>query len=254
MRICCCVKRVPAPGARINVTADGQAVDVAHLGFAVSPHEECGVEAAVQLTEAHGGEVTVLTLGAPEAAEQLRYAASVGAHRGALVPTDGSPWDPQRSARALASAIGALEEADGPFDLLIFGNESADSGGFQVGIRVAVALGRPMVGGIKGIEIDGPTVRARRETDAGFEVYELPMPAAVGVKEGINLPRYPTMRGRLASKRLEVAELAGGALPGGQAMRRLHRPAEAASETVILGTGPGAAPSVVDVLADLGVL
>ena len=254
MRICCCVKRVPAPGARINVTADGQAVDTAHLGFTTSPHEECGVEEAVQLTEAHGGEVTVLTLGPPEAAEQLRYAASVGAHHGVLVPTDGSPWDPQRTAAALTAAISALEADGGPFDLLIFGNESADSGGFQVGVRVAFALGRPIVGGIKGIEIDGDTVRARRETGEGFEVYEMAMPAAVGVKEGINLPRYPTMRGRLASKRLEVVELALDAPAGGQSMRRLHRPADVVSETVILGEGPAAAPAAVDVLAELGVL
>ena len=254
MRICCCVKRVPAPGARINVTDDGQAVDTAHLGFTTSPHEECGVEEAVQLTEAHGGEVTVLTLGPPEAAEQVRYAASVGAHHGVLVPTDGSPWDPQRTAAALTAAISALEAGGGPFDLLIFGNESADSGGFQVGVRVAFALGRPIVGGIKGIEIDGATVRARRETGEGFEVYEMAMPAAVGVKEGINLPRYPTMRGRLASKRLEVVELALDAPAGGQSMRRLHRPADVVSETVILGEGPSAAPAAVDVLAELGVL
>ncbi len=254
MRILCCVKRVPAPGARINVTADGSAVDTAHLGFTTSPHEECGVEEAVRLTESHGGEVTVLTLGPPDAAEQLRYAASVGAHHGVLIPSDGASWDPQRTAIALTAAIRSLEDSGGTFDLLIFGNESADSGGFQVGIRVAVALGRPIVGGIKGIEIDGTMVRARRQTDAGFEVYEMSMPAAVGVKEGINLPRYPTMRGRLASKRLEVAELAVEAPHGGQSMRRLHRPADVVSETVILGDGPAAAPAVVDVLADLGVL
>ena len=254
MRILCCVKRVPAPGARINVTGDGLAVDAAHLGFTTSPHEECGVEEAVQLVERHGGEVTVLTLGPPEAAEQLRYAASVGAQRGVLVGTDGSPWDPQRTAAALGAAIRVLEEADGAFDLMIFGNESADSGGFQVGVRVAYALGRPIVGGIKGIEIDGTTVRARRETDGGFEVYELPMPAAVGVKEGINLPRYPTMRGRLVSKKMEITELALDTEPGGQSLRRLHRPREVVAETAILGTGPDAAPAVVDVLEQLGVL
>ena len=258
MRILCCVKRVAAPGAKINVTDDGLAVDATHLGFAISPHEECGVEEAVQLTERHGGEVTVLALGPPEAAEQLRYAASVGAHHGVLVATDGSAWDPQRTAAALTEAIRSLEEADGPFDLLVFGNESADSGGFQVGVRVAYALGRPIVNGIKGIEVDieadDRVVRARREIDGGFEVYELPMPAAVGVKEGINLPRYPTMRGRLASKKLEIAEQAADAEPGGQSLVRLHRPRETVTETMILGTGPDAAPAVVDVLADLGVL
>ena len=254
MRILCCVKRVPAPGAKINVTADGLAVDAVHLGFTTSPHEECGVEEAVQIAERQSGEVTVLTLGPPEAAEQLRYAASVGAHHGVLVATDGSAWDPQRTARALTAAVESLEEADGVFDLIIFGNESADSGGFQVGVRVAHALGRPIVNGIKGIEIDGSTVRARREIDGGFEVYELPLPAVLGVKEGINLPRYPTMRGRLASKKLAVNTLEIDAEAGDQAMVRLHRPAETVSQTVILGHGPEAAPAVVDVLEELGVL
>ena len=254
MRILCCVKRVPAPGARINVTADGLAVDAAHLGFTTSPHEECGVEEAVQIAERTGGEVTVLTLGPVEAAEQLRYAASVGAHHGVLVQTDGAAWDPQRTARALTSAIEALEESGGPFDLILFGNESADSGGFQVGVRVCYSLGRPIVNGIKGIEIDGSTLRARREIDGGFEVYELTMPAALGVKEGINLPRYPTMRGRLASKKLAITTLEIDAEAGGQALVRLHRPAETLSQTTILGHGPEAAPAVVDVLEELGVV
>ncbi len=254
MRILCCVKRVPAPGARINVTADGQAVDAAHLGFTTSPHEECGVEEAVQIAERTGGEVTVLTLGPAEAAEQLRYAASVGAHHGVLIQTDGAAWDPQRTARALTAAIEALEESGGHFDLILFGNESADSGGFQVGVRVSHSLGRPIVNGIKGIEIDGSTLRARREIDGGFEVYELAMPAALGVKEGINLPRYPTMRGRLASKKLAITTMEIDAEVGGQALVRLHRPAETLSQTTILGHGPEAAPAVVDVLEELGVL
>ena len=254
MRILCCVKRVPAPGAKINVTTDGLAVDAAHLGFTTSPHEECGVEEAVQIAEREGGEVTVLTLGPAESAEQLRYAASVGAHHGVLVETAGAAWDPQRTARALTAAIELLEADGGLFDLILFGNESADSGGFQVGVRVSYALGRPIVNGVKGIDIDGSTVRARREIEGGFEVYELALPAALGVKEGISLPRYPTMRGRLASKRLAITTLEIDAAEGGQAMVRLHRPAETVSQTVILGHGPEAAPAVVDVLEELGVL
>jgi electron transfer flavoprotein beta subunit len=254
VRILVCVKRVPAPGARINLTANEQAIDTAHLGFTTSPHEECAVEAAVQLVEAHGGAATVLTVGPPEAEEQLRYAVSVGMSAAALVETDGADLDPQRTARAITAAVTRLETADGPFDLLLFGNESADSGGFQVGIRVAHALGRPMVNGIKGIEGTDGTVRVRRDTDTGSETYELSLPAAVGVKEGINLPRYPTMKGRLASKRVEVSRLDIDAESGGQQMVRLQRPVERASSTVILGHGADAAPAVVDLLDELGVL
>jgi len=167
MRILVCVKRVPAPGARINVTADGLAVDSAQLGFTTSPHEECAVEEAVQLVEEHGGEVTVMTLGPAAAEEQLRYAASVGAHHFVLIPISEVDWDPQRTASALAGAIADVESADGAFDLVLFGNESADAGGFQVGVRVAYALGRPVVSGIKGIDIAGGLASARREIDGG---------------------------------------------------------------------------------------
>ena len=254
MRVLVCVKRVPAPGAKINITADGQAVDTAYLAFTTSPHEECAVEAAVQLVEAHGGEATVLTLGPGEAEEQLRYAASVGVAKCVLLPIDTADWDPQRTAAAITAAISAHEAVDGPFDLVLFGNESADSGNFQVGVRVAHALGRPMVNGVKGIEIDGGTARAKREADAGVEVYALPLPAVLGVKEGINLPRYPTMKGRLNAKKVAVDAVAPEAEPGGQRMVTLVQAAEQASQTVVLGHGPDAAPAVVDLLEELGIL
>ena len=254
MRLLVCVKRVPAPGARINITDDEQDVDAAHLGFTTSPHEECALEEAVQIVEEHGGEVTVLTLGHAEAEEQLRYAASVGAHHFVLLPVTEVDWDPQRTANALVKAIEDLEENVEPFDLVLFGNESADSGGFQVGVRVAHALDRPMVNGIKGIEIAENKVTARREIDGGFEVYAIPTPAVLGVKEGINLPRYPTMKGRLASKKAEIEINEPTAEEGGQTRIRLHRPEEKVSETVILGNGPEAAPAVVDLLQELGVL
>ena len=249
-----CVKRVPAPGSKINVTADGQAVDAANLGFTMSPHEECAVEAAAQLIEQHGGEATVLTLGVPEAVEQVRYAVSVGVQRAVLLATGEGEWDPQRTAQAITAAIADLEAADGAFDLILFGNDSADSGGFQVGIRVAHALGRPMVNGAKGLSIGDGIANVEREADAGRETYELPLPAVVGVKEGINLPRYPTMKGRLASKKVEVAEVAATGEIGGLAKLALRQPPERRSETIVLGTGPDAAAAVVDVLEEIGVL
>lgn len=254
MRILVCVKRVPAPGTKIKITNDGLAVDATHLAFTTSPHEECALEGAVQIIEEHGGEVTLLIVGPEEAEEQLRYAASVGAHSAVLIPTDGAAWDPQRTARVIIEAVGRLESDDGPFDLVMFGNDSADSGGFQVGVRVAHALGRPMVNGIKGVDIDGDSVTLHRQVDSGSEVYVVPLPAVVGVREGLNLPRYPTMRGRLASKKVEILRMEIDAPAGGQTLVRLHRPLESASNTIVLGNGPEAAPAVVDILDELGLL
>jgi electron transfer flavoprotein beta subunit len=254
VRVLVCIKRVPAPGARINVTPDGRAVDTAHLGFTMSPHEECAVEEAVRIAQRAGGAATVLTVGPAEAEEQLRYAVSLGVEQAALVETDGSDWDPQRTAAAIVEAVRALEAEGGVFDLILFGNESADAGGYQVGVRVAFALGRPMVNGVKGIDLDGGVARLRRPYEGGFEVFEPPLPAVVGVKEGINLPRYPTLKGRLASKKVELRRIPATAGPGGQRMVRFLPPRELVTETVILGRGPAAAPRVVDVIRELGLL
>lgn len=261
MRVLVCVKRVPAPGAKINITDDGQQVDATNLGHTMSPHEECALELAVQLVEAHGGESHVLTLGESAADEQCRWAASIGINKATLVDVGAQDWDPQRTARAITESVRSIEAEDGLFDVMIFGNESADSGGFQVGVRVSKALGRPMVNAIKGVEIVGAddgavgeatVLQAQRETDAGVEVYQLPMPCAIGVKEGITWPRYPTMRGRLASKKLAVGQSSSDAAPGGQSKVRLTRPEEKVSETVILGEGAAAAPAVVSLLKELG--
>jgi electron transfer flavoprotein beta subunit len=249
MRILVCVKRVPAPGARIVLTEDQRAVDTNMLSFAVSPHEECAVEEAVRLAEADDGTVTVLTLGPTEAEEQLRAALAVGAHEAVLVPTDGSDWDPISTATAIAGAI-EERESESRFDLILFGNESADSGGYQVGVRVAHALGRPMVSGIKGIDVENSSVRLRRETNAGSEIYQLPLPAVVAVKEGINLPRYPTLKGRLNAKKVEVQRVDKDPVGSGQAMVRLVTPVQEVSETTILRD----AAAVVDVLEELQVV
>lgn len=254
MRVLVCIKRVPAPGAKIVIAPDGRSLDTAHLGFTMSPHEECAVEEAVQIVEREGGHSTVLTLGPPQAEDQLRYALSLGVDAAVLLPTDGTDWDPQRTASSIASAIIELEERDGVFDLILFGNESADSGGFQVGIRVARALGRPVVNGSKGIEFSAGIAVVRRPFDGGFEEYRLPLPAVVGVKEGINLPRYPTLKGRLASKKAEVESMTPSGEPGGLTLIDFRPPREQVTETVILGHGPAAAPKVVEILTEIGVL
>lgn len=249
MRVLVCIKRVPAPGAKIVLTEDDRSIDANLLSFTISPHEECAVEAAVQLAEASDGSVTVLTLGPPEAEDQLRSSLAAGANEAVLIPTDDEDWDPMSTSSAIAAAIGELEAGD-PFDLILFGNESADAGGYQVGIRVAHSLARPVVSGIKGIDVDEGGVRLRRDTPAGSEVYCLPLPAVVAVKEGINLPRYPTLKGRLNAKKVEVQRIEEPRSGSGQQMVRLVTPVQEVSKTTILDN----AGAVVDVLEELQVV
>jgi len=127
VNILCCVKRVPMTGGTIVLTADEQAIQTQHLGFTISPHEECGVEQAVRLIEADGGESVVLALGPAEAEEQLRDAMALGIDRAILLQSD-SDLDGAATADAIVEAIEAERAAGTEFDLIFFGNESADNG------------------------------------------------------------------------------------------------------------------------------
>ncbi len=254
MRILVCVKRVPITGGRIALTEDARALDTRHLGFTISPHEECGVEEAVRLIEASGGESVVLTLGPAEAEEQLRDAMALGVDRAIHLVTGGEEWDGQATAAAILDAIRAEESAGGPFDLIFFGNESADAGGFQVGIRVAHALGRPVATGLKGVAVDGAGVRCEQEVPGGSDVYVLPLPAVVTVKEGLNLPRYPSVPGRLGAKRKPLDARTPQPPEARLELVRFAVPAGEGKQVEILGHGPEAAPQVVELLQRIGVL
>ncbi len=258
MEILVCVKRVPMVGGKIVITPNGQELDTRMSGFTVSPHEECAVEEAVQLTERHGGSVTVLTLGPPAAADQLRAMLALGASRAVLLETDGREWGPVATAAAIVAAIGRAaggEAAGFPYDLLLFGNESADTGDYQVGVRVAHALGLPCVTGVKGLEIAaGGAAQARREYLGTEEIFDIPLPAVISVKEGINLPRYPSLPGRLRAKRADIDRFTPDWHPEGLSMLGLRVPESERHRAEILGTGTDAVPALVALLGELGVL
>ena len=251
MNVLVCVKRVPLTGGKMVLTEDQRAISTRHLGFTVSPHEECGAEEAVRLIEQHGGSSAVLTLGPPEAEEQLRDMMAIGVDRAIHLVTGGEEWDPQATAGALVEAVRAEPEQ---FDLILFGNESADAGNYQVAIRVAQALGLPCVTGIKALAVEDGHLRCEQEVAGGRDIYELPLPAVVTVKEGINLPRYPSVPGRLRAKKKPVAASNPAPTDARLELVRLQLPPDSGRRVQVLGEGPAAAPVVVEVLQEIGVL
>ena len=250
MNVLVCIKRVPETGARIVLTPDGQEIDTSYLGFTISPHEECAVEEAVRIVERHGGSSTVLSLGPRAAEEQLRNALGMGIASAILLETDGVEWSAEATASAIADAVRAQPE---PFDLLLFGNEAADTGDYQVGVRVAAALGLPCATGIKGIETRDGLAVARREASGGWELFEVPLPAVITVKEGINLPRYVSLQGRLRAKKAQVQVVQPTPRPSGLEKVRLVTPQEDGRRVEILG-GADAAPRVAELLRELGLV
>lgn len=254
MDVLVCVKRVPVTGGRISLTEDEQDIDTRYLGFTVSPHEECAVEESVRLVEALGGSSTVLTLGPAAAEEQLRDAMAMGANRAVLLESEGPEWDGGATAAAIARVIGDHRDAGIAYDLLLFGNESADAGGYQVGVRVAHLLDLPCVTGVKQLDILDGTAVARREGPGGFEIFEMPLPAVVAVKEGINLPRYPSIPGRLRAKKAPVERIQPERAEPGLEKLRLRLPQGRDKQVEILGDGAAGVERAVEVLRQIGVM
>ncbi|MFN8446148.1 MAG: hypothetical protein U0175_35485 [Caldilineaceae bacterium] len=167
------------------------------------------------------------------------------------IETDGGEWDAGATASAIVSAV---RGASNPYDLLLFGNESADSAGYQVGIRVAHALDLPCVSGIKSLEIAGEKAIAKREIPDGWEIFEVSLPAVFTVKEGINLPRYPPLTGRLKARKKPIERIQPGAPTNRLEKVGFRLPPAQSSHVEILGSGAEAASKAVEIFKKLGVL
>lgn len=248
-----CIKRVPDAAGEVLLTADGQALDARFVGFTVSAHENCAVELAVRIAGADGGAATVLTLGPAEAVEQLRAALGVGCGAAVLVEAETVGYGPADVASEIAAVVVAHEAVGKTYDLILLGNDAADTGDFQVGIRLAYELGRPVVNGVRTVEVAGGVATARGDGIDGVETYAVPLPAVVTVLEGGVEPRYPTITGRMKAKKTPIETVAPRQEPRGPGRVRLTLPPAQPSTVDVLGEGPDAAAAVVDLLQRLGV-
>lgn len=254
MRILVCIKRVPDVGGEVMLTADAQAVDARHVGHTVSNHESSAVELAIRMADATGGSVTLLSVGPPEATDQLRHMLGLGCHAATLVEADPTALGPADVARELAAVVTDHAARGDGYDLVLLGNDAADSGDFQVGIRLAYALGWPVVNGVSTVETAEGRAVTRNDGPDGEETFSVPLPAVVTVLEGGVEPRYPTLKGRMAAKKVEIETRSLSAEPRGSGRVRLVVPPPAPSNVEVLGHGGDAAPRVVDLFESLGVL
>ncbi|GAB96793.1 electron transfer flavoprotein beta subunit [Kineosphaera limosa] len=246
-----CVKRVPDATGEVVLTPDGSRVDGRFGGYTTSAHEECAVEIASQVAD--GGTVTVLTLGGEESVEQLRAALAVGATDGVRIDADADGFGPADVAAAISEVVQSRSAAGTSYDLVLLGNDAADTGDFQVGIRLAYLLDRPVVAGAQTIELAGGRATMSVDTAEGTEIYEVGLPAVATVLEGGVSPRYPSITGKIKAKKAPVEVVTTSVSPRGNGRQSLRVPPPPPSQVEVLGEGPGAAPRLAQVLADLGV-
>jgi electron transfer flavoprotein beta subunit len=193
-----CIAHVPDTESRIKV-ADGRKVDETGLKFIVSPYDEYALEEAIRLKEAKGGDVTVMTFGPDRAQQALREALARGATKAVHVKGESSDADSLGIAKVLAAAIKSV-----PHDLVFLGKQGVGTDNALVGPMVAELLGYPQVNVVTHLEVADGKLTAHRETDGAEEVIEASTPAIITAQKGLNEPRYASLKGIMAAKKVAV--------------------------------------------------
>jgi len=206
LKIVVTVKQVPDPNSNLGLEADNTLSREKEA--VLDPGDECGVEEGLQLKEAHGGEVILVSMGPERAKDAIRKGLSMGADRGVLI-TDPqlAGADALLTARALAAAI----KPEAP-DLVICGTESYDGSTGMVPPMLAELLGIPQVTFAKKVEVDGSTLKVHRQTADGYQLVEVSTPALISVTAGIAEPRYASLKGIMAARSKEIKPVGLGDL------------------------------------------
>ncbi|WP_431924779.1 electron transfer flavoprotein subunit beta/FixA family protein [Nonomuraea jabiensis] len=206
MNIVVCVKQVPDTATERKLRSDDKTLDRDAVDGVVNELDEYAVEEALRLKEAHGGEVTVLTMGPGKATETIRKALAMGADKAVHLSDDalhGS--DALSTSYAMAQVLKKIG-----FDLVILGCESTDARTGVLAAMLAERLGTPQLTLANKVDVEGSSIAIQRITDYGFDKVEATLPAVVSVVEKINEPRYPSFKGIMAAKKKSVETLAIG--------------------------------------------
>ena len=254
MNVVVLMKRVPDTETRIQVR-DGQVVTEG-ISWVISPYDEYAVEEGLRLVEKLGGKVTLVTLGPEEAKETIRKGLALGANEAVhLNDTAFAGGDAVSTAKVLAAASKKL-----PFDIILTGKQAVDEDNAQVGIRVAELLDLPNVNSVIKLEVnpDLKSARCTREVDGERDIAITSLPAVITAQQGLNEPRYPSLRGIMGAKKKPITDWKAVDLeldPGlagvkGAKVQIVHidPPAARPPGKLIPGDGPTAAKELVRLL------
>jgi len=194
-----CIAQVPDTEARIKIAAGGRRIDEAGLKFIVSPYDEFALEEAIRVKEAKGGDVTVISFGPDRVQQALRECLARGATKAVHVKGEVADADSLGIAKVLAAAIKAT-----PHDLIFFGKQGVGTDNSLVGPMVAELLGYPQVNVVTHLEVGEGKVTAHREIEGAEEIIEASMPAIITAQKGLNEPRYASLKGIMAAKKIPI--------------------------------------------------
>ncbi len=244
MNIYVCVKQVPDTETRVQVGSDGKSIDSADINTILNPFDEFAVEQALLTKEQHGGEVTAVSMGDNGAAAAIRTAMAMGADKGIHLKTDQSADDPLQVGKVLAREIGGSG-----VDVVFFGRQAVGNENGQVGLIVAELLAIPAISEISSIEIGGNSASGTREIEGGSESFATPLPAVFTTQKGLNEPRYPSLKGRMAAKKKPIEERPVTLDESQLTVEKISYPPER-TRGMIVGEGAAAVPELVRLLKE----
>jgi electron transfer flavoprotein beta subunit len=214
MNIVVCVKQVPDTWSERTLKASDNTLDRDAADAVINELDEYAIEEGLRLAEAHGGEVTILSMGPDRATESIRKALSMGADKAVHLIDDAlAGSDALGTSAAIAQVLGEIG-----FDLVILGSESTDARTGVLAAMLSERLGVPQLSYASRVETDGTKITIDRQADYGYDRVEASLPAVVSVVEKINEPRYPSFKGIMAAKKkpVETLSLADLGIDAGQ--------------------------------------
>jgi len=244
VNIAVCVKQVPDTEARIKINEDKKSIDESEINFILNPYDEFAVEEALKLKEAQGGDVTILSLGPNRVTSTIRQALAMGANKAIHIKTDLFPVDPMATAEALSQVL-----KEGNYDIIFMGKQAIDDDNAQIGVLIGEKLGIAAINVVTKFELNGDTVTANRQIEGGVERTEAKIPVIITAQRGLNEPRYASLKGIMAAKKIQIEEKTVNVPADNIEIVEINYPPQK-PEGKIVGEGPEAVPELIRLLKE----
>lgn len=244
MNIAVCVKQVPDTETKVRIADDRKSVDEHDINFILNPYDEIAVEEAIKTKEQHGGEVTVISLGPDRVTSAIRNALAMGGDKAIHIKTGRNPMDPLVVANALARVLG-----EGKYDLIFVGKQAIDDDHAQMASLLSELLGIPGISVVTGLEISDGHITAQRQIEGGFEKIEADMPAVISAQRGLNKPRFASLKGIMAAKKITIEERPMDMNDDRIELLEFNYPPQKPPGKII-GEGPEAVPELIRLLRE----
>lgn len=243
MKLFVCVNQVPDTETKVKVGQDGKTIDRSEINLILNPYDEFAVEAALQLKDKFGGEVTYVSAGNDSHKEVIRKALAMGGDKGIHIKTEDT-GDSYSVASMIAAAL-----KDAGAEMIFFGKQSIDYDDSAVGTMVAEMLGLPSASVVVKLDVDEGAGKAvcEREIEGGKETVELSLPCVISAQKGLNEPRYPSLKGIMAAKSKPIQEVTPAPAEPLTEVTAMRKPAPK-QPGKILGTDKTAVPELVRLL------